>query len=82
MALWPRRKIRTWGARKESPEFAPTLSAAGMGGVAPGAFPQPRPDYLRCRIFDSNRSISKYIHTSVTMIPNAPYHSMYLGAPA
>ncbi len=31
---------------------------------------------------DSSRRISRYSHTRVTMIPKAPYHSMYFGAPA
>jgi hypothetical protein len=32
--------------------------------------------YRRLRIFDSNRRISRYSHTSVTIRPNAPYHSI------
>src|ERR1019366_5126411 len=36
---------------------------------------------FRLRIFESSRRISRYSHTSVTMIPNAPYHSIYFGAP-
>src|SRR3546814_4488500 len=33
------------------------------------------------RILESNRSISRYNHTSVTSRLNAPYHSMIFGAP-
>src|SRR6185312_11241473 len=35
----------------------------------------------RLRTLLSRRRISRYSHTSVTMRPNAEYHSMYLGAP-
>ncbi len=37
--------------------------------------------YRRLFNLDSSRSISRYNHTSVTMMPKAEYHSMYLGAP-
>jgi hypothetical protein len=37
--------------------------------------------YRRLFSLDSSRNISRYSHTSVTMMPKAEYHSMYLGAP-
>src|SRR5437660_684720 len=39
------------------------------------------PHYRRLRDLASNRRISRYSQISVTIRPNAPYHSMYLGAP-
>ena len=38
--------------------------------------------YLLPLSLESKRRISKYNHTIVTSKPNAPYHSMYFGAPA
>src|SRR5260221_6195536 len=35
----------------------------------------------RRREFASSRKISRYSQISVTINPNAPYHSMYFGAP-
>src|SRR5260370_1425920 len=51
------------------PEFSTTRKRLGMHSS------------YRRRAFASNRKISKYSQISVTISPNAPYHSMYLGAP-
>src|SRR5437667_3920858 len=37
--------------------------------------------YRRLRVFANSLRISRYSQISVTIRPNAPYHSMYLGAP-
>src|SRR5439155_15172081 len=37
--------------------------------------------YRRLRNLEINRRISIYSQMSVTIRPNAPYHSMYFGAP-
>jgi hypothetical protein len=48
---------------------------------SPGAVYSSRSFYRRLFSLDSSRSISRYNHTIVTMMPKAEYHSMYLGAP-
>ena len=89
MAPWPRRKIRAWGATKRSPKALQALSSAlprsdgrSQGGAAPGACTRPSLRLSPLPRFREQSQDLQIIHTSVTMIPNAPYHSMYLGAPA
>jgi hypothetical protein len=45
-------------------------------------FPRTLAGYLRLLSLANRRKISRYSQTKVTIRPNAPYHSMYFGAPA
>ena len=58
-----------------------TVGGVLFGGLFSILSPHTRRCFHRLAILDRSRSISRYSQISVTMRANAPYHSIYFGAP-